>query len=297
MKNLKLALFTITIFLISLVVNGQYLPAINRIDTMEQNIINKYGEKWLVNFYKVWEAGKTDPQYVEIMIKNIDGNSFKSLLEDDMDAFIINGRLFALSYKPDNAINESDDNASTYNYYRDEKNSVWLYEKNIKTKDALNDGKWLTANNNPIFRKILGENCDGKGVAYCPQKTKGTGEHFIIKSNKYKGYVVIICSFKSNFKYANRLMTFSPIPVNNYPDGYVYYEFGNNTEGRLFTYYYPTKFTGQDNNGKISTISNTNNVETIQLYLGKSKYGSIIDNTRVSYYSDGDGYGWNECMK
>lgn len=287
--------------LLSLIVSGQYLPAINRIDTMEQNIINKYGEKWLQNFYTVWEAGKTDPQYNEVIIKNIDGNNFKSLLEDDMDAFIINGRLFVLSYKPDSAINESEDNArNAYNFYKDEKNSVWFYEKNVKAKSALNDGKWLTANNNPIFRKILGENCDGNGVAYCPQRVKGTGEHFIVKSNKYKGYVVIICGFKSNFKYANRLMTFSPLPVPyGYPDGYVYYEFGNNLEGRLMTYNYPTKFTGQDKNGKIATINNTGKIETIQLYLGKSKYGSPISDTRVSYYSDDEnnGYGWNECMK
>lgn len=283
--------------LLSVIVNGQYLPAINRIDTMEQNIINKYGDKWLVNFYNVWEAGKTNPQYNEIMIKNIDGNNFKSLLEDDLDCFIINSRLFAISYKPDNAINESENNMRNA-YSRDDKNSVWLYEKNVKIKSASNDGKWFTANNSPLFRKILGENCDGNGVAYCPQKTKGTGENFIIKSNKYKGYVVIICKFKSNFKYATRLITFSPTPVVDYPDGYVYYEYCNNVEGRLFTLYgYPVKFTGQDKNGKISTISNTGKIETIQLYLGKSKYGTKIDDTRVSYYSDDDkdGYGYYIC--
>lgn len=299
MKNLKFTLLAIILLIPLIKANAQYLPAINRIDTMEKSIVNKYGDNWLVNFYRIWEVGKTDPDYNEIMINNKDGNRFKSLLEDDLDCFIIDGKLFAISYKPDITINEDENNKrNAYDFCDIHKHHVWIYEKNVKVNNEL----WFTANNAPLFNDILGENCEGNGVSYCSQKAKGMGEHYIIKSNKYKGYVVLICGLKSDHKYSTKIITFSLTPVEGYPNSYVYYQYGNNDQRpyklQLYTYmpgiqsYYPVKFTGQNKNGTISTISNTGKVETIDLYLGKDLYGRTIDNVLVSFNSEGYGWSW-----
>jgi hypothetical protein len=50
--------------------------------------------------------------------------------------------------------------------------------------------------------------------------------------------------------------------------------------------FYPKQFTGQNNNGTISTVSNTGRIVTINLYLGENGYGTKIDNTCLSYDSD-----------
>ncbi len=287
---MKKILCIITVLLTFLIqANCQHLTAIHRIDSMEQSIINQHGREWLINFYNIWEINKNDSRYQNFMINNECGKNLKSLLENDLNAFIIHGWLYVFSYKLSILINESYDNyKNAYVFYRNDKNDVWLYRKNIIT-----NSQWEIANNNPVFKNILNENENGDGFSYYPVKGNKKNNNQIIKSVAYENVVFILCHLKTNNKCTNQLIVLSPDII--YPNGSIYYNFGNNPSTRhLNTYYYPIKFTGQINGGKtLTTISNTGKNENINIYLNKDSYGRKISGTRVSF--DGGGYGFLFC--
>jgi hypothetical protein len=243
MKKLMFILLIMTILLaLSIQASGQVSnePAIYQIDKLEKTINN---ENWLDNF----------------------------------SAFVIGEWLYALSYQPNVPENECNDNyRNAYVYYRNDKNDVWLYRKNI-----MKNGQWELANNNPVFRNILAENDNGDGISFCSKKSE---KNKIIKLVAYKNFVFIICTVKNNSKLKNQFLLLSP--EETYGNGSIYF---NIDKFECFTY--PVKFTGQINNGKtITTIDNKGNLKNIYIYLGgKDLNGNLLSNKHISF--DGD-YGY-----